>query len=108
MTAGSENTPGLLWRLDVKDRDGNSLKGYPKIFVSDREYVIRLGHLMTKNYEKNLGYTFIKSGCTRSPWMNLDGPILPEGELYEEVSNILTFHARWKEDDCAIALPEAA
>jgi hypothetical protein len=71
----SDDTPGVLYRLDIKDRDGNSIKGYPQILASDREYVQRLSYWMGKSYEKNLGLTFIKEGCTRSAWINLDGPV---------------------------------
>lgn len=82
MTDGPDDSPGLIWRLDVKDRDGVSLRGYPRIFLQDREYVQHLGRMMNKSYEKNLGYTFVKEGCTRSAWMNLDGPVvhIPEVE----------------------------
>lgn len=78
---GSDDSPGLLWWLDIKDRDGNSVRGWPKIITSDREYVQRLGYWMNKSYEKNLGYTFIKRGCTRGPWVNLDGPTVAENPL---------------------------
>lgn len=71
----SDANPGVLWRLDIKDRNGRSIKGYPRIFASDTEYVQRLGFWTNKNYEKNLGLTFIKQGCTRTAWLNLDGPV---------------------------------
>lgn len=88
----SDDSPGLLWRLDVKDRDGVSVRGYPRIFLHDREYVQHLGRMMTKSYEKNLGYTFVKEGCTRSAWMNLDGPVARPPEVEEsELPPVVVF-----------------
>lgn len=68
-----DDTPGVLYRLDIRDRDGNSIKGYPKIFGSDREYVQRLSYWMGRSYEKNLGLTFHGDGCARGAWLSLDG-----------------------------------
>lgn len=93
----SDDDPGVLWRLDVRDRTGKSIKGYPQILTSDTEYVQRLSHWMGKSYRKNLGLTFHGQGCTRGPWLKLDGPVLPAAPHVpdEDIPILLTQKIDW-------------
>lgn len=80
MTPGSESAindtvPGILYRLTVFEANHAMVRGYPKIYST--EAGLRAAISALKN-AAIVGRYWVKEGCARGPWLNLEGPVVPE------------------------------
>jgi hypothetical protein len=70
-----DTSPGLLYRLSVFEANHAMVRGWPKIYATEAGLKAAISALRNASLP---GRYWIREGCARGPWLNLEGPVVPE------------------------------